>query len=149
MHRAWCCLEYVPYCFSRSFLKFQGHKAKQIVDLDPNWAFPDCNSSLNSPVAMKWCTKLEVAYERCPVVSEGHPLTLNVMQDKKSPLLTRIERFRTVTLVWIYQLLCNAARSLIRYRRGALLFLMVIHLMSRSRWTKNRQFWPELSVSGL
>ena len=32
-----------------------------IVDFDPNWAFPDCNSSLNSPLAMKWCTKVEAA----------------------------------------------------------------------------------------
>ena len=36
--------------------------------IDPNWAFPDCNSSLNSPMAMKWCTKLEVAWKRCPIV---------------------------------------------------------------------------------
>ena len=35
--------------------------AQKIVDFDPNWAFPDCNSSLKSPMAMKWCTKLEVA----------------------------------------------------------------------------------------
>ena len=27
----------------------------------PDWVFPDCNSSLNSPMATKWCTKLEVA----------------------------------------------------------------------------------------
>ena len=26
-----------------------------------DWPFPDCNSSLNSPMAMKWCTKPEVA----------------------------------------------------------------------------------------
>ena len=30
------------------------------TDFDPNWAFPDCNSSLNSPMALKWCTKLGV-----------------------------------------------------------------------------------------
>ena len=46
---------------SRSSIKFQGHTALKIGALDPNWAFPDCNSSLNSPMAMKWCTKLEVA----------------------------------------------------------------------------------------
>ena len=61
MHIAWCCLEEVPYCFSRSSVKFQGHKALKLVEFDPNWAFPDCNSSLKSPMAMKWCTKLEVA----------------------------------------------------------------------------------------
>ena len=26
-----------------------------------NWAFPDCNSSFNSPMATKWCTKFEEA----------------------------------------------------------------------------------------
>ena len=33
----------------------------KIVEFDPDWAFPDCNSSLKSPMAMKCCTKLEVA----------------------------------------------------------------------------------------
>ena len=68
MHIAWCCLEEVPYCFSRSSVKFQGHTALKIVEFDPDWAFPDCNSSLNSPMAKKWCTKLEVALKRCPIV---------------------------------------------------------------------------------
>ena len=57
----WCCLGEVPYCFSRSSVKFQGHTALKIVEFDPDWAFPDCNSSLISPMAMKCCTKLEVA----------------------------------------------------------------------------------------
>ena len=56
---AWCCIEEVPYCFSRSFGKFQGHTGQKIADFDSNWAFPDCNSSLNSPMAMKWCGTLE------------------------------------------------------------------------------------------
>ena len=33
----------------------------KIADFDPNWAFPDCNPSLNSPMVLKWCTKLNVA----------------------------------------------------------------------------------------
>ena len=52
-------VEEVPYCFSRSYVKFRGHTAKKIVDFDPNWVFPDCNSSLNSPMVMNRCTKLE------------------------------------------------------------------------------------------
>ena len=52
-------LEEVPYCFSRSSIKFQGRTALKIVDFDPNWVFPDCNSSWNSPMATKWCIKLE------------------------------------------------------------------------------------------
>ena len=33
----------------------------KIVDFYPNWVFPEYNSSFNSPLAMKWCTKLEAA----------------------------------------------------------------------------------------
>ena len=58
----------MPYCFWRSYVKLQGHTALKIVKFDPNWAFPDCNSSLNSPMARKWCTKLEVALKRCPII---------------------------------------------------------------------------------
>ena len=49
------------HCFSRSFVKFQGHTALKIVGFDPDWVFLDCNSSLNSPMATKWCTKLASA----------------------------------------------------------------------------------------
>ena len=68
MHKAWSSVEEVPYCFSRSSVKFQGHTALKIAKFDLDWAFPDCNSSLNSPMATKWCTKLEVALKRCPIV---------------------------------------------------------------------------------
>ena len=61
MHTAGSSIEEVPYCFSRSSVKFQGHTALKIVEFDPDWAFPDCNSSLNTQMATKWCTKLEVA----------------------------------------------------------------------------------------
>ena len=83
---------------SRSYVKFQGHTALKIVEFDPNWAFPDCNSSLNSPMAMKCCTKLETAKERCPIVSQGHPSNIKVTRDKTSPILTQIGRFRTIGL---------------------------------------------------
>ena len=96
MHIAWCCLEEVPYCFSRSSVKFQGHTALKIVEFDLDWAFPDCNSSLNSPMAMKCCTKLETAKERCPIVFQGHPSNFKVTRYKTSPILTQIGRFRTI-----------------------------------------------------
>ena len=95
MHIAWSSIEEVPYCFLRSSIKFQGHTAKKIVEFDPNWAFPDCNSSLNPPMAMKCCTKLETAKERCPIVFQGHPSNFKVTRYKTSPILTQIGRFRT------------------------------------------------------
>ena len=39
MHKASSYLGVVPYRFSRSSVKFQGHMAKKIVDLEPNWVF--------------------------------------------------------------------------------------------------------------
>ena len=52
-HKAWCCL-------GEASVKFQGHTAKKIVEFDPDWAFPDCNSSLNSPMSTKWSKTLKV-----------------------------------------------------------------------------------------
>ena len=96
VHRAWSSIVEVPYCFSRSYVKFQGHTALKIIEFDPNWAFPDSNSSLNSPMAMKCRTKLETAKERCPIVFQGHPSNFKVTRDKTSPILTQIGRFRII-----------------------------------------------------
>ena len=96
MHKAWSSIEEVPYCFWRSSVKFQGHTALKIVKFDPDWAFPDCNSSLNSPTAMKCCTKLETTKKRCHIVFQGHPSNFKVTRDKTSPILTQIGRFRTI-----------------------------------------------------
>ena len=112
IHKAWSSIEEVPYCFARSSVKFQGYMGQKIADFYPNWAFPDCNSNLNSPMDLKWCTKLEAAQERCPVVFQGHPSNFKVTQDKKSPILTRIECFRTVTSVSIHRWIWNDAQSL-------------------------------------
>ena len=147
MYIAWCSLGNVPYCFSRSSVKFEGHTTKNIVAFDPNWGFPD--SSLNSPMAMKWCTKHKAALKRCPIVFQGYPSNFKVTRDKTLPILTRIERFRTVTPVWIHQWLWNDAQSLKQHWRGALLFFKVICQISRSHGTKNCRFWPELSSSRL
>ena len=96
MHKAWSSIEEVPYCLSRSSVKFQGHTALKFVEFDPNWAFLDCNSSLNLPMAMKCCTKLETAKGRCPIVFQGHPSNFKVTRDKISPILTQIGRFQTL-----------------------------------------------------
>ena len=96
MHKAWSGIVEVLYRFSRSYVKFQGHMALKIVEFDPNWAFPDCNYSLNSPMATKCCTKLKTAKERCPIVFQGHPSNFKVTRYKTSPILTQIGHFRTI-----------------------------------------------------
>ena len=73
LHKAWRSIKEVPFCFSRSSVKFHGRTAPKIIEFDPNWAFPDCYSNLNSPMGTKLYTKLEVAWKRCPIVFESHP----------------------------------------------------------------------------
>ena len=62
---------------------------------------------------------------------------------------TQLNRFRTVTPVWIHIWWWNHAYGLMILRRGALLFLKVIRQISRSHDSKKRRVWPRLGVSGL
>ena len=98
-----------------------------MADFDPNWAFPDYNSSLNSPMSLKWCTQLDVVQKRCPIVFQSHPSNFEVTQDKKLTTLTRIERFRTVTSVRIHQWIemmhkawCNIEELPYRFLRSSI-----------------------------
>ena len=70
---------------------------------DPSWEFRDCYSSFNLPMATQWCPKLEVAYNRCPIVFQGHPSNFKVTQDRKLLILTWIESFWTVNPVSIHR----------------------------------------------
>ena len=76
--------EWCPYKRSRSEVKTQ----------NPIYPFPDHESRLNSHMATKWCTKLNVAKERCPIVIQGHPSNFKVTRHKKSPTLIPIGHFR-------------------------------------------------------
>ena len=62
---------------------------------------------------------------------------------------TQLNRFRTVTPVWIHIWWWNDAYSLMMLTRGALLFFKVICQISRSHGSKKRRIWPRLGVSGL
>ena len=68
---------------------------------------------------------------------------------KVTEVTTQLNRFRTVTQVWIHTWWWDDAYSLIMLRRGALLFFKVIRQISRSHGSKNRRIWPRLGVSGL
>ena len=121
---------------------------KQIADFVPNWVFPDCNSSLNSPMAWKWYTKLGVVQKRCPIVFHpGHPSNYKVTWDKKIADFDPISAIPDCNYS-LNSLMVNDAQSLKQHRRGALLFFKVIHQILRSHGTKNHWLWPELSVSG-
>ena len=61
-----------PIVFQCLPSNFRVTRDKKIAHFDPIWALPDCKSSLNSPMALKWCTKLDVVYKRCHVVEVIH-----------------------------------------------------------------------------
>ena len=68
---------------------------------------------------------------------------------KVTEVTTQLNRFRTVTHVWIHIWWWNYTYSLMLLRRGALLFFKVIRQISRSHGAKNCQISPRLGVSGL
>ena len=68
---------------------------------------------------------------------------------KVTEVTTQLNRFRTVTPIWIHIWWWNDAYSLMLLRRGTLLFFKVIRQISRSHRSQNRRIWPRLGGSGL
>ena len=68
---------------------------------------------------------------------------------KVTRVTTQLNRFRTVTPVWIHIWWWHDTYSLMVLRRGTLLFFKVICQISRSQGAKNHRIWPRLGVSGL
>ena len=68
---------------------------------------------------------------------------------KVTEVNAQLNRFRTVTQVWIHIWWWNDAYRLMMLRRGALSFFKVIRPISGSHGSKERWFWPRLGVSGL
>ena len=87
-----------------------------------------------------------VTNDKCDVHAKGQGQRSKV---KVTEVTTQLNRFRTVTPVWIHIWWWNYTYSLMLLRRGALLFFKVIRQISRSHGAKNRRIWPRLGVSGL
>ena len=68
---------------------------------------------------------------------------------KVTEVKSKLNRFRTVTPVWIHIWWWNDAQSLMLLRRGVLLVFKVICQILRSHCSKNHLFLPKLGVSGL
>ena len=57
MRKAGCTIEEVPYCFSRSSIKFQGHTGSKIDDLKPVWIRLLGRSQLSNPSDLPYWRK--------------------------------------------------------------------------------------------
>ena len=149
MQKAWSNIEEVPNCSSMSSVKFQGDTAKKIVAFNPNWSFSDCNSSLNSPMAMKCCTKHETAKERCPIVFQSRPSNFKVTWDKTSPILTQIGRFRTIgrsQLSNLSDLPCYLYRNKIKFKSKVFYCHKYIYLIKYHQETLRQWRLKKLSL---
>ena len=73
----------------------------KIGDVDPIWGFLDCNWSLNSLMALKLWTKLNVVYKRCLIIFTVIYQISRSHRTKNLPIFTQIGLFQTVAPVWI------------------------------------------------
>ena len=87
-----------------------------------------------------------ITKDQCKVHAKGQGQRSKV---KVTEVTTQLNRFQTVTPVWIHIWWWNDTYSLMLLRRGALLFSNVILQISRSHGAKNRRIGPRLGVSGL
>ena len=132
MHKASCGSGEAPYCFSRSFVKCQGHTAKTNIDFDPKRAFPD-GHYVEFIDGYKMMHKAWSSIQGVLIFFQVIHQILRSYWTKKSPSFTKTGRFRTVTPVWIHICLWNNSQNLQWHKRGALLFFKVIRQISRKK----------------
>ena len=177
MHKAWSSIEEVPYCFSRSPVKFQGHARQKIVDFDQIWAFPDCNSSLNSPMACNdgqslthWGRVTHIRVSKLIIIGSDNGLSPGrhqaiIWTNARLSLIKPLETNFSEILIEIHSFsfkkihfkmssgkwrpFCLGLNELIQYKRGALLFFKVVHPISYHTGLKITDFVPNWSFSGL
>ena len=107
LHKAWCCLEKVPYCFLRSSIKFQGHKAK----FWPKLGIPGLQLQFEFTHGYKIVHKAQCSMEKVPCCFSMSSIKFQDYMTEKSSILTQSGRSRTVTPVWIQLWLWNGAQS--------------------------------------
>ena len=122
MHKACNGVEEMSYCFSRSPVIFQGRTGQKIVNFDPNWAFPDCNSRFYSPMATKLCTNLKSDRTGALLIFEVICQSFMVTWGEKLTIWLWFQCFRLVILLKIIGWLRNNTYSFQVQGRGALLF---------------------------
>ena len=151
----WLCFQYGNMglssvgtaCVTLSFLA----ATKQLY----KWYFPSVCPSVRPSVTPFWlCSPHRIIMKFSGVITNDKSKVHAKGQGQRSKVkvtevTTQLNRFRTVTPVWILIWWWNDAYSLMLLRRGALLFFKVIRQISRSHGSKNHQIWPRLGVSGL
>ena len=146
-----CCLLLLLIMMMMMFLA----ATKQLYE----WFSPSVRPSVRLSVRPSVC--LSHLFDYVPIIVSSWNFIISDKSDvhakgqgqrskvKVTEVTTQLNRFRTVTPVWIHMWWWNDAYSLIMLRRGALLFFKVIRQISKSHGSKNRRLWPRLGISGL
>ena len=143
MHNARKDIE-MPCCFWRSSMKFKGHMKQKIANIVLIWAFPDCNSNLNSLMTMKWCIKLE--WHR-----RGVLLFFNVISEI-SPISWSRETQNACYFILCDSVLFNAGmlRLLLVIQTQLLLVLGAVYVIWRQgTWLLEHRYMPETMLINL
>ena len=117
MYEACSGIEEVPYCFQEVIHQISRSHGRKNRRFWPYWAFPDCNSNLNSQKAAKWWTKPEVSYKRYPIIFLGHLSNFKVTRAEKSMSWLQFERLGMTTPIWVHEWLWNDTELLGAWKR--------------------------------
>ena len=150
MHRAWCCLEEVPYCFQGHQSHFKVTRLK-IVDFDPIWAFPDYSLTPVWIHQWLWNNAQSLKQHRRDIL-----LFFKVIRQFSRSRRTKNANFDpncsfsdcNSSLNLPMALKCCTTLNVVQ-KRYPIVFQGHPSNFKVTWDKKSRRFWPELSVSGL
>ena len=112
IHKAWSSIEEVPYCFSRSSVKFQGHTGQKNRRFWPKFGVSGLYFHFELVDGNEMKHKAWSSWKDVPYCFSRSSVKFWCHMGQKTPILTQIEHFRTVNPVWIHQWLWKAWHSI-------------------------------------
>ena len=154
MRKAWSSIEEVPYCFSRSSVKFQVYAVKKkssiLTQIGPFQTVTPFEFTNGYEMMGKTGSSIEEVF----YYFQGHLSNFKVTWLKKLLILTQTGCFRTITPVWILWWPWNDAQSHEMMHKAWSSIEEVPYCFSRlstfkGPMAKKNRFWPKLGVSRL
>ena len=122
MHKAWRSIEEVPYCFSRSSIKFHGHTGEKIDGFNPIWDYLAGRSYQIPQICLVIFTDAVTGIFRksyikilAPHITSPSAAMVLTMQDKHVLVLAK-ERFQLLMQSQFWEIIENANLYFLRSR---------------------------------
>ena len=161
--QAWSIIREVLYVFKGHLSSFKVTQAEKFDDIDSNhddiikWKhFPRYwpfvwrihRSAVYSPYKGQWCVALIFSLIYAWILGwvNNHEASDLRCHCAHYDIIVIIIPFWTVTPVLIHRWLWNNAQILKWHKRHGVLFIKVIHQISRSHGLRNWWFWPKLNI---